>query len=110
MSNGSRYANTNLSISLTIENAYLKLQIDDDGNGLDDKTIPKLFSPFYREESSRNSEYGGYGLGLAIVKQVAMQHNASITACNNELGGARFTLLFPTKFKGLIEGENHAYN
>ncbi|MBU2970822.1 hypothetical protein KO527_15830 [Pseudoalteromonas sp. C2R02] len=110
VSNGARYANTNLSISLTIKNAYLKLQIDDDGNGLDDKTIPKLFSPFYREESSRNSEYGGYGLGLAIVKQVAMQHNASITACNNELGGARFTLLFPTKFKALIEGENHAYN
>jgi len=105
VSNGARYADSKLIISLSIEGDNFKLQIDDDGNGLDDKTISKLFSPFYRAEGSRNSEYGGYGLGLAIVKQVAMQHKASITACNNELGGARFTLLFPLKLTALIEGE-----
>jgi len=105
VSNGARYANTKLILTLIIENEHLKLQIDDDGKGLDDKTIPKLFSPFFRVEGSRNSEYGGYGLGLAIVKQVAMQHKASIAASNNDLGGARFTLLFPFKSIELIEGE-----
>ncbi|WP_170940484.1 ATP-binding protein [Pseudoalteromonas sp. NBT06-2] len=105
VNNGARYADSKLTLTLIIEDKHLKLQIDDDGNGLDNKTISKLFSPFYRAEGSRNSKNGGYGLGLAIVKQVAMQHKASITACNNELGGARFTLLFPLKLTALIESE-----
>ena len=100
--------NSKIIISLIIENTDFKLQIDDDGKGLDDKTISKLFSPFYRVESSRNNQYGGYGLGLAIVKQVAMQHKASVVANNNEQGGARFTLVFPNQEKVQIKGKNYA--
>jgi len=108
VNNAARYANSKITISLIIENTDFKLQIDDDGKGLDDKTISKLFSPFYRVESSRNSQYGGYGLGLAIVKQVAMQHKASVVANNNEQGGARFTLVFPNQEKVQIKGKNYA--
>ncbi|WP_091991037.1 sensor histidine kinase [Pseudoalteromonas denitrificans] len=95
LSNASRYAKTKIKISVFKEVSSFKIMIDDDGCGLDESTIPELFNPFYRAESSRNNEFGGYGLGLAIVKQVALQHNASIEVVCNPWGGARFILHFP---------------
>ena len=50
-----------------------------------------------RLDPSRSRDSGGHGLGLAIVKAIVERHNGIITAGDSELGGARFTLSFPSR-------------
>ncbi|MDG1753161.1 MAG: ATP-binding protein, partial [Thalassotalea sp.] len=97
LNNASRYAKSKIRVSIEQESQQLSITIDDDGTGLDKNTIDHLFEPFFRTDSSRNSELGGYGMGLAIVKQIAKQHNVKITVANNEWYGASFVLHFPIK-------------
>ncbi len=107
LSNAGRYASNKILITLTLEKNNLLICIDDDGEGLDEKVITHLFNPFFRADTSRNSDLGGYGLGLAIVKQVAIQHNANIEAMNNSWGGARFVLTLPITQNHRHQGEQH---
>ena len=71
------------------------LSIDDTGEGVEAKHIPRLTERFYRVEKSRSQETGGTGLGLAIVKHVAVSHDAKFFI-DSEVGkGSSFRLVFP---------------
>lgn len=60
----------------------LQISITDEGGGVADKDLARIFQPFVRLDSARHRETGGYGLGLAIVRAVVMSHNGTITAYN----------------------------
>src|SRR5690554_4683099 len=60
-------------------NQSLFTEVSDDGIGIADKDMPRLFERFYRVEQSRNRNEGGSGLGLAICKHIIESHNESIT-------------------------------
>jgi two-component system OmpR family sensor kinase len=72
-----------ITISTSIEhiesNKFVVLKISDTGSGISEKHLNKIFDRFFRSESHRAREQGGYGLGLSIVKSIVNAHNGKIT-------------------------------
>ena len=75
--------------------ACLELRIQDQGPGLPQAELEKVFEPFYRVEGSRSRETGGTGLGLTIARSVAEAHGGRLTLRNREEGGLESRLLLP---------------
>jgi signal transduction histidine kinase len=70
------------------------IEVDDDGPGVPESEVERVFEPFHRLEGSRNRETGGIGLGLAVVRAVARSHGGDVVLRNLARGGlsARVTL------------------
>lgn len=73
------------------------LAVEDDGPGLPEEALRRVFDRFYRLDRARGRASGGAGLGLAIVRHVAEVHGGHVRAENRPEGGARFTLLLPAE-------------
>lgn len=66
------------------------VEITDDGAGIEEKYLPRLFERFYRTDKSRSRKIGGSGLGLAIVKHIIEAHQQTITVRSTEGVGSTF--------------------
>jgi two-component system phosphate regulon sensor histidine kinase PhoR len=89
--------NSNITIRWMDDENGVYLEVEDDGDGIDQKHIPRLTERFYRADQSRHAKTGGTGLGLAIVKHVLLHHNAKLNIVS-ELGeGSVFSCHFPRK-------------
>lgn len=85
----------NIYITLVENNEkYCKIRFEDDGCGVDEKQLPRLFERFYRIDKGRTRQMGGTGLGLAIVKHAVQFHGGTITANNRVAGGLQFEFTF----------------
>lgn len=82
-------------VSLSAANGELLIAIADDGPGLSEGELERVFEPFYRIETSRNRGTGGVGLGLAIVRQIARSHGGTVSLENRVEGGLRAVLRLP---------------
>jgi len=84
-----------VTISGTIEELggrkWQRICVADNGPGIPERDLPKIFLPFYTTKSD------GTGLGLAVVQKVALQHGGSIEARNRAGGGAEFLLWLPLR-------------
>ncbi|MHA1564927.1 MAG: ATP-binding protein [Alphaproteobacteria bacterium] len=69
--------------------------VEDDGPGVPDSEIERVFEPFYRVETSRSRETGGTGLGLAVVRSIVRGHGGDVTLANRAEGGLRATVTLP---------------
>lgn len=67
------------------------IEISDNGPGIEEKSLPRLFERFYRVEKSRNRNEGGSGLGLAIVKHIIESHDQTITVRSTIGMGSTFS-------------------
>jgi two-component system sensor histidine kinase ChvG len=89
-------SNTKISVFCGIEKSDVKLTIEDEGPGFNEKNIDKIFNRFY---SNRPEKFGEHsGLGLNIVKNIVELHKGSIVASNqnsNNKKGARIVVLLP---------------
>jgi two-component system, OmpR family, phosphate regulon sensor histidine kinase PhoR len=73
----------------------LRLEVEDQGVGIDPAHLPRITERFYRVEASRSSQTGGTGLGLAIVKHVLMSHGATLDVQSTPGRGSVFSIVFP---------------
>ena len=62
----------------------IQINITDEGGGVAEKDLERIFQPFVRLDSARHRETGGYGLGLAIVHAVIVAHKGQINICNRK--------------------------
>lgn len=66
------------------------VEVTDDGTGIEEKYLPRLFERFYRTDKSRSRQIGGSGLGLAIVKHIIEAHQQTINVRSTEGLGSTF--------------------
>jgi signal transduction histidine kinase len=82
--------------ALTAAPGSVTVTVDDDGPGIPETEVERVFDPFYRIESSRSRETGGVGLGLSVVRSVVRGHGGDIILANRPDGGLRATVVLPT--------------
>ena len=73
----------------------IEITIDDEGPGIPEQKLSRVFEPFYRVEESRSPETGGVGLGLAIALSTVQAHGGQILLSNRQAGGLRASILLP---------------
>ncbi len=74
------------------DESRLEIKIQDEGPGLPESELEKVFDPFYRTEHSRSRETGGTGLGLTIARSVAEAHGGRLVLFNRPEGGLEVRL------------------
>jgi signal transduction histidine kinase len=77
------------------DGTVLIIRVRDEGPGIPQEELERVFEPFYRVESSRNRDTGGTGLGLSIARDVAQAHGGSLVARNLPDGGLEALLVLP---------------
>lgn len=73
----------------------LIVRILDEGPGIPEDMLEKVFEPFFRLEHSRNRDTGGTGLGLSIARDIAQAHGGSLSLHNRRNGGLEARLTLP---------------
>ncbi|KTD17086.1 two-component system sensor histidine kinase CpxA [Legionella jordanis] len=89
--NALRYSQPNPEVAVTLyfndSHSMVYVDIEDNGPGVPQEQLRKIFNPFYRVDSSREKKTGGYGLGLSIAERAITLHNGFICAENKPEGG-----------------------
>lgn len=73
----------------------IEIVIDDEGPGIPEQELSRVFDPFYRLEGSRSRETGGVGLGLAIAQSIVQAHRGALLLSNRATGGLRTRIVLP---------------
>lgn len=93
--NALKYSQKEILLDIVLEESGLNFVICDDGDGVTENELDKLFVPFYRVSEARNRITGGTGLGLAIATQAVNAHNGAIKATNRPQGGLCVEIFLP---------------
>ena len=97
--NASRFSKKNGNVWLQIreETATVRISVRDDGLGVPDEQLEKLFEQFHEADSTTARQFGGSGLGLAICKNIVEWHDGRIWVENVTGEGARFVAVIPKR-------------
>lgn len=82
-------------ISLAKHGEKKLLKVYNTGNGIDAKDQKHIFERFYRSDSSRSRESGGYGLGLSIAQSIVKSHRGRVSVKSDGKSYTEFSVLFP---------------
>jgi signal transduction histidine kinase len=80
-------------VQLKLRGEQVLVIIDDQGPGIPQEHLDRVFKPFHRVDAARQQATGGVGLGLFIARQLAMRHGGQIELSNRSEGGLRAVLL-----------------
>jgi len=94
LDNAVKYGKRAQAAIATVGNA-IEIAIDDDGPGIPEAELARVFQPFYRVEDSRSRDTGGTGLGLAIAQSIVQAHGGELTLANRTGGGLRACIRLP---------------
>ena len=83
----------------------LLVRVNDNGDGIDEEHLPRLFERFYRVDKTRNRNQGGSGLGLAIVKHIIEAHNERVFVESKIGVGSEFSFSLPLANKKELKKE-----
>ena len=97
INNAINYGKTNghISVILKAENDRIVGEVKDDGIGISEEHLDKIWERFYRIDKSRSRENGGTGLGLSMVRWIVSLHNGTIHVESIEGVGTSFIFRFP---------------
>ena len=85
-----------ITITAGAEGAHVWAQVRDNGIGIPEKDLPRLFERFYRVDKARSRESGGTGLGLSIAQEILQQHKGEIRMESVYGQGTTVTVTLPT--------------
>ena len=88
LSNGVRYARSQLRLTCRADKRHVTIRIQDDGDGIAEEDLPHIFDRFYMGRSGKS------GIGLALTKEIIHLHKGTIRAYNGD-SGAVFEISFP---------------
>ncbi|MBK5305598.1 MAG: ATP-binding protein [Frankiaceae bacterium] len=86
---------TTVTIRTALLDEQVEISVEDQGIGIAEKDLERVFERFYRADPARSRATGGTGLGLAIVKHIVTNHGGSVSVSSIEGLGATFTLRLP---------------
>ena len=99
--------NTKVSVSASIIEGLVEISVADQGIGISESELERIFERFYRIDPARSRETGGTGLGFSIVKHVALNHGGDIKVWSKLNVGSTFALRLPiAPDESIEEGEN----
>jgi signal transduction histidine kinase len=106
LSNALKYSSSGsiIRVSTLVRSGHVHISISDNGVGIPEKELPRIFEPFYRYSSGGAPNDGGVGLGLAIVKYIVNAHKGAIQVKSKPGKGTTITVLFPVL---LLNGKRH---
>ncbi len=78
---------------------HVEIDVEDDGIGIPEGHLSRIFERFYRVDRARGREGGGTGLGLSIVRHIVLNHGGEIAVTSEEGSGSTFTMRLP-RWKG----------
>lgn len=95
--NAIKYGGAGSKVLVTgeVSDAFARVSVIDEGDGIPREHIPRLTERFYRVDTARSREMGGTGLGLAIVKHIANRHRGKFSIRSEPGIGSEFTIALP---------------
>jgi signal transduction histidine kinase len=97
LTNAIKYSpkNTDVEISVRRDGDKLRISVQDQGIGMDQKEVHAVFQKFYRTRRAEESGETGTGIGLSIVQEIVRQHGGLIEVTSRPGAGSCFTLVLP---------------
>jgi signal transduction histidine kinase/CheY-like chemotaxis protein len=96
LSNAARFGSSATQVSLSCDGSHARLLVSDNGIGMSEELMSRVFEPFHQAPQSLARRTGGLGLGLAIVRKIVDLHGGKVTASSAGAGlGSRFEVVLP---------------
>ena len=86
---------SSITLSINEEDTAVTIEVTDQGCGIPEAHLKRIFERFYRVDKSRSRKFGGTGLGLAIVKHVALAHRGHVEVTSRVGVGSSFAIVLP---------------
>ncbi len=97
--NAVKYSEPGGSVQIRVhtDGSFVELMVADQGPGIPQRDLDRVFERFYRVDRARSRATGGTGLGLSIVRHVATHHHGDVMVSSEEGQGSTFTLRLPLR-------------
>jgi signal transduction histidine kinase len=90
-------ASTTVTVLCPVDGHHLRLSVRDQGIGIDEKDLPKIFSKFFRTRAAEASGEAGTGIGLSLVQQIVLHHGGTMEVTSRPGQGSCFTMVLPVE-------------
>jgi signal transduction histidine kinase len=97
LTNAVKYSpeDTTVTVSLCRDGQQMRLAVNDEGIGMDERELRSIFQKFYRTKKAENSGEAGTGIGLSIVDQIVSHHGGKMEVMSTPGKGSCFTMVLP---------------
>ena len=98
--NAVKYSDSGTKVTLSCineGNGFFCLSVQDEGQGVSQEDLPKIFDRFYRSDKARKAESGGHGLGLSIARIIVVAHKGKIKVRSKPGCGTVFSVILPAE-------------
>ena len=96
---------TQVTLAAVRKHEHAYISVEDQGIGMDQKEVKKIFQKFYRTRRAEQSGEVGTGIGLSIVEQIVLQHSGTIEVMSRPGEGSRFTMVLPAPVSATVAKE-----